>query len=76
MKISNDEEAIKYLSNKKLDYSKLLDKLKYESLWNEYIFQKYRKLVKIDKENLRNNLRKKYRITKNSNIIYQNYYLI
>lgn len=59
MKISNDEEAIKYLSNKKLDYSKLLDKLKYESLWNEYIFQKYRKLVKIDKENLRNNLRKK-----------------
>ena len=34
-----------------INYDKVIEKIKYEGLWNEYIFQKYNPLIKIDKRN-------------------------
>ena len=55
----NEEEILKIIEFNKLNYEKVINKLKYESLWNEYIYQKYIKSVKIDKNNLRKELNKK-----------------
>ena len=55
----NEEEILKIIEFNKLNYEKVINKLKYEALWNEYIYQKYIKSVKIDKNNLRKELNKK-----------------
>ena len=58
-KAKNEEEILKIIEFNKLNYEKVINKLKYESLWNEYIYQKYIKSVKIDKNNLKKELNKK-----------------
>ncbi len=41
---------------KNINYEKILEKIKFEGLWNEFIFRKYNNLVKIDKTLLKEEL--------------------
>ena len=42
-----------------IKYDKVIEKIKYEGLWNDLIFQKYSPLIKIDKTKLRKELMSK-----------------
>ena len=42
-----------------IEYDEVIEKIKYESLWNEFIFKKYSSYVKVDREKLRNKLQNK-----------------
>ena len=57
-KIKSKDEYLKILDEKNLDYEMIRNKLFIEGLWNRYIYKKYFKNVKIDKENLRKNILK------------------
>ena len=50
------------------------DKIKYEAMWNELIFQKYSSFIKIDENELKNQLIEKSSKVKNLNINYQKFY--
>ena len=52
----NEEEFIKLTKKNKIDYNKIIEKVKYESLWNELIFQKYNSLIRIDEKRLKEDL--------------------
>lgn len=54
--VKNESEFLNLLKNYNISYEKVLEKLKYEGLWNELIFRKYNSLVKIDKNKLREEL--------------------
>ena len=58
-KVNNEEELVNLAKKNNLNYDKVIEKIKYEGLWNEYIFQKYNPLIKIDKKKLKKNLLKK-----------------
>ena len=60
--VSNEGELRNKLIEYNLDYNLILEKLKYESLWNELIFKKFSSLVKINEKNLRSELEKKFQI--------------
>ena len=57
--VSGEKEFLKLLETSNLDYEKIVEKMKYEAFWNELIFQKYNPMIKIDKEQLRINLKTK-----------------
>ena len=57
--VSNEGELRNKLIENNLDYNLILEKLKYESLWNELIFKKFSSLVKVNEKNLRSELDKK-----------------
>ena len=57
--VSNEDELRNKLIEYNLDYNLILEKLKYESLWNELIFKKFSSLVKVNEKNLRSELDKK-----------------
>ncbi len=57
--VSNESELRNKLIENNLDYNLILEKLKYESLWNELIFKKFSSLVKVNEKNLRSELVKK-----------------
>ena len=44
------------LKKNDIKYEKIIDKIKYEGLWNELIFNKYNSLIKIDKGKLKKEL--------------------
>ena len=56
--LNNKNELKKIVSNKNLNYGKLIQKLKIEAMWNELIFQKYIKNVKVDKTKLKKQVQK------------------
>ena len=58
-KVNNEEELANLAKKNNINYDKVIEKIKYEGLWNEYIFQKYNPLIKIDKKKLKKNLLKK-----------------
>lgn len=58
--ISNKNEYLKILNSYNLDYETIRKKLIIEGLWNRYIYSKYFKNVKLEKEKLRNNLIKNF----------------
>ena len=58
-KVNNEEELVNLAKKNNINYDKVIEKIKYEGLWNEYIFQKYNPLIKIDKKKLKKNLLKK-----------------
>ena len=58
-KVKNENEFKDLLYKAKIDYNKIIEKMKYEAFWNELIFQKYNPMIKIDKEQLRINLKTK-----------------
>ena len=56
--LNNKNELKKLVLSKDLNYNKLTQKLKIEAMWNELIFQKYIKNVKIDKIELKKKVQK------------------
>ena len=54
--VRNEEEFVRLTKLNNVDYEKILEKIKFESLWNEFIFRKYNNLVKIDKTLLKEEL--------------------
>ena len=62
-KIKNKEEFLNILKNKNLNYSKISAKLQIEGLWNQLVFKKFSKNVKIDRENLKQNIIKQFENT-------------
>ena len=64
---NNIKQFKEYLNNNGLDYNIVLEKLYLEHLWNSLIYQKYNKKVNIDKEKIKNNLKKKINSQKKIN---------
>ena len=52
-KVDNEEELLNILKNTNIKYEKIIEKMKYEVLWNELIFQKYNSLIKIDEKKIK-----------------------
>ena len=48
-KVNNEEELVNLAKKNNINYDKIIEKIKYEGLWNE-TFSKYNPLIKIDKE--------------------------
>ena len=59
--IKNKDEYLKILNSNNLDYETIRKKLLIEGLWNRYIYSKYFKNLKIEKEKLKENLIKNYK---------------
>ena len=55
-KVKSEKEFIELTKKNNIEYEKIIEKMKYEGLWNELIFQKYNNLVKIDEKKLRSEL--------------------
>ncbi len=56
-KVKNEKEFKLLLKKEKVEYDKVLERIKYDALWNELIFKKYNQLVKIDRDKLKNKLK-------------------
>ena len=54
--VDNEEEFINLTKKGNVEYERVLRKIEIEGLWNELIFRKFNKLVKIDKDKLKNEL--------------------
>jgi len=54
--VKNETEFLKILKKNDIDYKIILEKMKYEGLWNELVLQRYNSLVKIDKSKLKQKL--------------------
>ena len=67
-KVKNEDELIQILKKDNINYKEVVEKVKYETLWNELIFQKFNKSVKIDKDYLSKQL--KVKIYKNRKFEY------
>ncbi len=52
-KINNETELLDLLKKNNLKYQLIEDKLKVEALWNQLIYNKYSKNIKVDKNNLK-----------------------
>ena len=61
---SNKEEFINFLNNNNLNYSLIREKLKLEALWNQLIFDKYSKSLKIDENLLKKRISKEFENSK------------
>ncbi len=55
-RVKNEEEFKNLIYRNKIDYDKILEKMKNEALWNELIYRKYSRMVRIDKEKLKQKL--------------------
>ena len=58
-KVKNENELKRLIKMNNIEYDEVIEKIKYESLWNEFIFKKYSSYVKVDREKLRNKLQNK-----------------
>ena len=54
--IKNKSEFLKILKNRDLDYEVIKEKLYFEALWNQLIYQKYSTNVILDEDKLRKNI--------------------
>ncbi len=66
--VSNENEFINLTKKNGIEYDIILEKMKYEAMWNELIFQKYSTFVKVDDNKLKKDL--KIKITKNKKFEY------
>lgn len=57
--VKNEDELRNLINKNNLKYSKIMEKMKYESLWNDFIFRKYNSMVRIDKDKLKKELKVK-----------------
>ena len=57
--VNNEDEFKSLLVKNDVSYKTIIQKMKYEAMWNELIFQKYSSFVKVDKSKLRDELKKK-----------------
>ena len=58
-KVNNEDEFKSLLVKNDVSYKTIIQKMKYEAMWNELIFQKYSLFVKVDKSKLKDELKKK-----------------
>ena len=74
----NKSEFKNFLKNNNLDYSLIREKLKLEALWNQLIFEKYSKSLKINKKLLKKRISKEIQNSKSkyqynlSEILFEN----
>ena len=57
--VDNENEFKLLAKENNINYEKILEKIKIEGLWNDFIFKKYNSLVRIDKKKLKNQLSNK-----------------
>ncbi len=57
--VDNENEFKLLAKENNINYEKVLEKIKFEGLWNDFIFKKYNSLVRIDKKKLKNQLSNK-----------------
>ena len=57
--VNNEDEFKSLLVKNDVSYKTIIQKMKYEAMWNELIFQKYSSFVKVDKSKLKDELKKK-----------------
>ena len=62
--VNNENDLKKLLKNNNIEYENVIEKMKYESLWNELIFRKFNSLVKLNKNKLRTDLELKIKNNK------------
>ena len=62
--VNNENDLKKLLKNNNIEYENVIEKMKYESLWNELIFRKFNSLVKLNKNKLRSDLELKIKNNK------------
>ncbi len=60
-RIKNKNEFIDFLNKKDLSYDKIKKKLKIEAYWNQLIYKKYKRNVKINKDYLSQSVLKQYK---------------
>ena len=63
-KVKNESELKKLIETNNISYEEVIEKIKYESLWNEFIYKKYSSYVKIDEKVLKKKLKTKMLKTK------------
>ena len=66
--VKNEKEFKILIKEYNIEYDNIIKKIKYESLWNEFIYKKYSTYVKIDKDGLWKQLKSK--ISKNKKYEY------
>ena len=66
--VNNENEFKKILFSQDINYERVIDKIKYEGMWNELIFRKYINSVRINEKNLKLKLTNK--ISKNKKFEY------
>ena len=54
--VKSNNEFVNLLKVSDIKYDKIINKMKYEGLWNELIFQKYSLMIKINEEDLKKKL--------------------
>ena len=59
-KVKNENEFLDLIKKNNISYDKILEKIKFEALWNELIFRKFNSLVKIDEKKLKEKLLLKF----------------
>ena len=57
--VDNENEFKLLAKENNINYEKVLEKIKFEGLWNDFIFKKYNSLVRIDENKLKNQLSNK-----------------
>ena len=62
--VNNENDLKKLLKSNNIEYENVIEKMKYESLWNELIFRKFNSLVKLNKNKLRTDLELKIKNNK------------
>ena len=55
-KVKNENELIKLIKKNNINYSNIIEKVKNEKLWNELVYRKFNKSIKIDENYLRKQL--------------------
>ena len=74
LNFKNEKDLISYLSDYDLKIDEIKEKLKIETLWNEFIFSKYNNQIKIDEEKIKKKIKnqKKYLVEYNlSEILFE-----
>tara|TARA_B110000967_G_C18822119_1_gene529279 strand:+ start:490 stop:1413 length:924 start_codon:yes stop_codon:yes gene_type:complete len=69
LELNNEIEFAEYLKNYGLNIPKIKKKVEIESTWNELIFRKYKSLVKINKQQLLNKIKKEKKLKKKSYLL-------
>ena len=57
--VNNENDFKLLLKKNNIEYEKIIEKVKYEGMWNELIFRKFNSLLRIDENKLRNELNSK-----------------
>ena len=74
LNFKNEKDLVTYLSNYNLKIDEIIEKLKIEALWNEFIFKKYKDQIKVDEKKIKKKIKnqKKYLVEYNlSEILFE-----